>query len=132
MKLGPIQKAWLKSLREHPERQCSGKLGQKFNKNYLACCLGEALITYCKMKKRRIPFTGEGILIDGSNDRTSYLSSSFEKLGLISSSGMSHSPFYINNEEYYGLASANDNGVTWPQIADIIEANPENFFTKSV
>jgi hypothetical protein len=28
------------------------------------------------------------------------------------------------------LAAANDSGVTWPEIADFIEANPEAVFTE--
>lgn len=36
------------------------------------------------------------------------------------------------DENFSDLASMNDHGVPWPEIAAIIRDNPDNFFTKSV
>lgn len=42
-RLGPLQTKWIQSLRDHPERQLKGSLGNRYaDGSYKACCLGEA------------------------------------------------------------------------------------------
>src|ERR1041384_4820511 len=113
MELGPIQKAWVKSLREHPERQTTGMLGRKHGNSYMACCLGELIITECRIKKRKFPFQTD-ILVDKS---PTILFSSYERLGLISESGAARKLFGLSGDtqKFATLAAANDKGLTWPQ-----------------
>ena len=42
LELGPKQREWVESLRNNPERQLIGNLGEKYSDGtYKACCLGE-------------------------------------------------------------------------------------------
>jgi len=136
MELGKIQKAWIKSLREHPERQGKSQLGMKHGNSYKACCLGELLLTSCRIKKKAFPFNVVGELRDKTPDDEKgclgFLGNSWKKLGLKSDRGCGDKLVVVKGKNYSNLASANDNGATWPEIADAVEADPENFFTKSV
>lgn len=125
MKLGPIQEAWVKSLEEHPERQMMGELGRGELNHYKACCLGE-----CKMVMYRAGLCGNPIE-DGtlrSGKKIKLLSESDRrKIGLRSGEG------HAKDEPHFSsLASMNDRGKTWPNIAAIIRENPDRFFFKSV
>jgi hypothetical protein len=134
MELGKIQKAWIASLRKHPERQMVNSLGKGGPRDYKACCLGEYLITECRVKKKRTPFNN-GYLFDSSINDTGSLCNSYERLGLSGRNGDFINSVSIKEgkiSNHLSLATANDSGVTWPEIADFIEANPENVFTKSV
>lgn len=51
MELGTIQRAWVESLKAHPERKMTGRLGQREGLDYKACCLGELLVIGCPMLK---------------------------------------------------------------------------------
>lgn len=125
--LGPLQREWIKSLREHPERQESEQLGSGNLNDYTACCLGELLVcAHRVLPNFPSPFKN-GHIVD--SDSKAYLSFSFERFGLFNSTGS------IDNGSiggYFTLAYANDHGVTWPEIADFIESNPEKVFTHSV
>lgn len=118
LELNELHKKWLKSLREHPERQGKKKLGHIINtdtKEYTACCLGELLCIY---KKGNV-FNNKGDIVDGSSEVI--LNDSYKELGLYSPVGRSRdlaSPT---------LSQLNDNGKSWPEIADIIESNPEMY-----
>lgn len=137
MELGPIQKEWVKSLRENPHRQTKGYLGMGTPEDYKACCLGEALATYCRMNNEPIPFH-DGYITDnkfGSDLGSKSFLFSHEKIGLHTSSGklIINKSSHISLRGYLTLASANDSGViTWEQIADYIETYPEVVFNKSV
>ena len=120
MELGPIQKQWLQSLREHPERQLKFQLGrQKEDGIYKACCLGELglIAKICHWDN------------DNLNDETGALSNlqTFEKVGLRSQWGMAQ----IGSTKP-PLAALNDEHMTWPEIADYVEKNPELYFTRPV
>lgn len=132
MELGPIQKAWVDNLRKHPERQATGFLGRGIPESYTACCLGEGLVTYCKMKNIKLPFI-DGFIIDFNEDKNlksdCILDFSYKELGLRTSTGRIIGK-HLNNRTY--LTQANDSGVSWPEIADFIEENPEAVFTHSV
>lgn len=130
MKLGKIQKAWVDSLKKHPERQTTLILGKGNLRNYKACCLGEALIVLCRIKKKRIPFKKDGLLCSGKHEDA--LVGNYEKIGLRSSLGGLLKPVVQKSKNWVNLSEMNDNGWTWPQIADYIEKNPENVFKRSV
>jgi len=137
MELGRIQKEWVKSLREHPERQMSDFLGKVVDRDeYKACCLGELLCVRARLENKPPPFV-YGSIWDGDN--SSSLTSSYGGLGLRSNNG----GFEIDEEirifmkdsrieKTDSLASLNDSGVKWPIIADFVEAFPDKIFTKSV
>lgn len=140
MELGTIQKAWIKSLREHPERQTSNCLGYKSkdSEDYKACCLGEALCVLYRINgKNAFDLFNNGRLLDFNNsillnEVTAY------RLGLHTGNGhveygTNGSSFFIYKKQILdSLSSANDAGMTWPEIADFIEKYPESVFTKSV
>ena len=127
MELGKIQKAWVKSLREHPERQCKNRLGYKEGSSYRACCLGEGLLTVCRMNKKKLPFLITGEISDKIN--RDCLQFSYKKLGLLDDNGRCEGLKYNDQQS---LAQLNDNGYTWTEIADFIEKYPNIVFNKSV
>jgi len=133
MELGPLQKEWVKSLREHPERQISTILGEKYSDgSYKACCLGELHICNSRMNGDLLKYCNNEMR-DGDTD---YLEDSWDKYGLIDSKGSFANPQFLEKVNhgalYHSLAEANDDGVDWLTIANFIESNPEEVFTKSV
>lgn len=146
--MGPLQKFWLKSLREHPERQIDGILGQKDPDNkdgYFACCLGELLLCDARFNSKPLPFVGDIIVdkdpsvkdedIDIDNveqDEDCMLSFSYEKYGLRNMGGELAKPVTIDDKTLNSLVEMNDSGISWTLIANYIEQNLENVFTKSV
>ena len=136
LKPGPVQTAWLASLREHPGRQMSGALGRGTHEDYLACCLGELAI--CANNAgliSNVHFT-QGRLI---NDYSLKVLNSWKDVGLLSETGALRVQYtnpnikHINSvRSFPSLAAMNDYGMTWPEIADYVEANFDNVFTKSV
>ena len=143
MELGPIQKQWIADLRANPEKQASGCLGEMQGGVWRYCCLGQGLITICNiegMKPSILNMAYKVRLIDSelSQDECGdqgVLSKSFEKLGLRDSVGgfrYNERVFFPETGATYGaLTEMNDNGMTWLQIADFIEANPTTVFTES-
>ncbi len=133
MELGPLQKQWIKNLRAHPERQCRGTLAERTGTEpheYKACCLGEFIITRFGINNDKLNFTNNNkfLWIDDSGGTIK----KYAEYGLISEGGWFESSVVINDEEYNSLIQMNDNGLTWTEIADYVEQNPENVFTKSV
>ena len=129
-KLGPLQELWLSQLEKYPERKMVGSLGKKTNgRNYQACCLGELHLCYYRLQKKKLPFEG-GDIWDGDHD--TLLAYSFKKYGLRSDNGRILSLHGRYFKGHKNLANANDNGVTWPEIAAFIRKYPERVFTKSV
>lgn len=140
MELGPVQKLWLRSMNEHPERQGKGVLAIKLSAdatNYNACCLGELHI--CALKSEGVEpsfredhgylyLKGNVIMQDGGS--SVYLVDSWQKYGLYSDCGefKDYKKHKIGEGIYSSLAEANDSGATWAEIATFIEANPEEVF----
>lgn len=130
-KLGPIQKAWIADLRAHPELQITGQLGQRDENRSIVglCCLGQYEITYCRIIGKEPQWNkednGDALMCNGSR---TILSESWKEMGLRSTSGRFAEPC----EGIVGLAGLNDGGKTWLEIADYVEAHPENVFTKSI
>lgn len=126
--MGPLQKLWVASLRKHPERQMKESLGHGDAKEYKACCLGELHLCYNRMKHKKLPFDQGNRIFDIKDGSFSYLTDSWKKYGLRSDNGELR-----NSVKNTGsLAALNDNGISWTEIADIIEKDPGNVFTKSV
>ena len=119
MELGPIQKQWIQSLKDHPERQYKHGLGVKISKdNYLACCLGELCIIAGTFQ-----WSEDGNLMTPYGDKE-YPTSIWRKLGLYNDAG-------ISRDGTTSLSLMNDNGLSWPKIAEKVEENPSNYFKKS-
>lgn len=145
MELGPLQKQWVQSLREHPERQLKNALGRGEPESYRACCLGELHVLGCQFFHEPPPFD-KGTIVDDPNDETedavTCLGKHYEKYGLRALDGMLNVMVdkvtwprfksYNGPKQFASLAGMNDGGLTWVEIADYIENNPDNVFTKSV
>lgn len=129
-KLGPIQRAWIKDLREHPERQMPGALGEIGEDGTIsACCLGQAAITRCRLLGLPEPFNKEGIIMSEGSEQILY---NYDDFGLLSESGSIKGEYRQHFNNNYTLASCNDHGMTWAEIADQIDKYPEAVFNKSV
>lgn len=131
MELGKIQKAWLSDLRKYPERQYNSSLGIKdLSGNIKACCLGQALLTLCEIEVTeptwKVTATSIYLRLDDEGF-FNYLHNSFQKLGLRDGTGS----FIDKNLKHESLAQMNDGGLSWSEIADYIETNPENVFAES-
>lgn len=122
--LGPIQKEWIQSLRDHPERQ--GRLYLEINGK--RCCLGELLVITTLHGITSTKTLG-GVLFDTTTISRNYCSGigNSELLGLKNRLGGLRVPCKGKTS----LATMNDNGMTWAEIADYVEANPGDVFTKS-
>jgi hypothetical protein len=122
-KLGPLQKKWIKTLKNHPERQMKHSLGKLLtNGSYKCCCLGQAkiIIETSKGNNYRECFKNS-IIIDGGMN---CLVNSYTEIGLYSCNGSIR-------RSSNSLARMNDIGYTWKQIAEFIENNPELVFKES-
>lgn len=131
--LGPIQQAWIKELREHPERQLKNHLGRKDDEGIKLCCLGQGLCILDLINGVESVFTENAWLVDGSDRRS--LAVSHSSLGLHDSLGYFKDPVTHNDTKidgYDSLAQCNDSGMSWPQIADLIEKHADKIFTHSV
>jgi hypothetical protein len=143
--LGPVQKAWIASLRANPERQHKDSLGVKFRDNspYKACCLGEGglIAGVCEWNDRSLGY-GIKLNIKGYPFECGTLTcNAHEALGLYDAVGIEKngatSPDMRLTEQitfqkdYISLAGLNDSHYTWPMIADELENNSERWFKES-
>lgn len=122
MKLGPIQTKWIEYLEAHPEQQHLGSLGFKKDDKIKLCCLGAG--TMCISEGN---FDEESGMLN-VNDSHSILSN-YKKLGLYSNIGSFQG---IELAGYSALAYANDNGISWKEIAKFMRDHPEVVFAYSV
>lgn len=109
-KLGPKQKAWVKALRSGKFKQTEGVLKDK--NGY--CCLG----VLCELEEK---LTKNGY-IKGTDNSIELPNIILKKYGFNSKIGS------IKNS--YSLAARNDDGISFKEIANFIEQNPEKVFTK--
>ena len=126
--MGPLQKEWVKTLREHPERQHTRSLGFKDEEGWHLCCLGQLYV---------LAVGEENALVDGivaCNGDEKVLSGMYLECGLNNNTGSLKGGFYTHKDQSksWMLSAMNDKGATWPEIADFIEANPSKVFTKAV
>jgi hypothetical protein len=113
-------KAWTDALRANPEQQITGKLVNKLTLETCEigfCCLGKL----CETLGGRPAPMYKGLGFDGE---TTYLPAQIaEKLAVVTltrDGSFSH----LGMPELCGwcsLAHANDNGATWPEIADHLD-----------
>lgn len=99
-------KRWVAALRSGEYDQTTGRL----ERDGAYCCLGVACLV---TEYEATPWQG----------RISLPSTVAEELGLSSMSGH----YLLNGEQSY-LSNDNDNGMTFEQIADLIESEPEGLF----
>lgn len=131
MKLGPIQEEWVKRLEFYPELQTQGQLGIRLSDGQVkCCCLGEAHLLLCELSGEEPEFNNSGMLL--ANDLNTSALSDFKKIGLRSSNGWLFKPYKSKKKWYFNLASMNDMGMSWTEIASYIRSNPENVFTHAV
>src|SRR6187551_1661657 len=108
MELGPLQKLWIASLREHPERQTMFSLGRRHTedgKPYEACCLGELHLCYHRMNHKKLPFNFDGIIVDGRDELG--LGNSWALYGLRSNEGRLLESVLVNGRRFGFLAEMN-------------------------
>lgn len=120
--MGPVQTEWVKRLREHPERQLTGRLGERNSTDYKACCLGELWLTYCDIKGQQPQWDFDQLHINGLN--CYFSDEATDELGLRSFAG--------GSKKGKSLATLNDSGSTWTEIADMVEKDIFNYFTKEI
>lgn len=129
MELGPLQKKWVKVLRDNAHLQGRRNLGYLDEKTGTKkfCCLGMALLVLNKGVWAP-PTEGWGIsyLQDGYSQK---LLISYQEMGFIGSAGDLIEPY---KDIYHSLAYMNDKGVLWSEIADLAESNPKIMFEVSV
>lgn len=125
----PLQLLWLVTLEKHPERQGKDILGSGSPEKYTACCLGQLLVCSYEIENKPISklFNNSG-LIEDNKFWTGTLTHSSSLFGLKSNVGSLGTEVLINGKIHNSLASMNDGGVTWPEIANYIRENPENVF----
>lgn len=130
MELGPIQKQWIKNLRDNPNMQLKNQLGICDNgKLVKACCLGMLLHTYNEANGIEDTVIAGSLYCNIYAD-SAYALENYEQLGLYGSGGnIAYHPEDPNSMD--SLATMNDSGKTWPEIADFVEQHPDNVFTKS-
>lgn len=140
--LGTVQQEWIKSLKENPERQHTGSLGWiKKDGSRKTCCLGELCFIASQYGLTKITISEDGTLKnnypDSKEDGSIHYIADVQGLGLITPRGSAkeYEGFIVNIDSgwqsFNSLANMNDNGVFWEKIAEIVEANPSKFFTKS-
>ncbi len=113
MKLGPKQKKWIKALKSGKYKQCKHQLCNGVG----YCCLGVA-----------------NEVLDLNEVSSTCLSGSFKSIGLRSGFGLFSEQYQFPRgpRTYSNLTELNDNGISFIEIADFIENNPELVFTRSV
>lgn len=107
-------KAWVKALRSGEYKQAKGRL--KEGDAY--CCLGVACIVATKGGVEEVP----EIAYDDVDLDINFIMVK-EWIGLMDAQGR----YEVGTKAYY-LASDNDSGLSFGEIADIIEANEDKLF----
>jgi hypothetical protein len=116
---GPIQRKWLRFLKNNPERQGRGFLGYKTNGIEYVCCLGQfGLMTgICKWSHNQLISNNSSIYLPGEKDMLQY-------------------GFYVggNHKSYRdseALSTINDKS-PWLDVYNACLADPKGYFTKKV
>ncbi len=123
MELGPLQKKWIEALRSGKYQQGKGML----NRGDQYCCLGVAC-EVLGLPKGPIDYINKMLYIDDeapNEVHTVFMpGNSWKKLGLFNYNG---APSNSYDDSLVGL---NDKGLTFEQIADILEKKPEVYFSE--
>lgn len=139
-KLGPRQLAWVEALEAHPERQFSqGALGfindDEDTKTipYKACCLGEACLVKSRLLGRDLPFNEVGNIPKNEEDQEFLDVHTMNFFKFRSADGRFLSKRLCNNYHTYNyLYTANDDKVSWTDIAEFVRNFPEEVFTEEI
>jgi hypothetical protein len=119
-------KEWIAYLRANPDKRIANTLGRIENGELnRACCLGARhwLATKTNFASNCT------IQLQDSNDSYKALWTSYKTYNLRGECGQLNGITIINGELYSSLAAMNDRGyMTWPEIADFIESNPDKVF----
>lgn len=108
--LGPLQKTWVEALKSGKFKQGTKTLKIPLdNGEFSYCCLGVAN-EVCNLGEKH----------------PDYLHDSFLKLGLRDNEGMPKSG--ISGKQ---LTVINDNGKSFKDIAELLESDPEEYFSES-
>jgi hypothetical protein len=106
MILGPIQKAWIKALREHPELQTKGQLGIKSGNEIIGlCCLGQLglIAGLCEWD------VNGSLTVKGMSCATGTLALVFDKVGLRDGHGSPDKDFVTERgNRFFALDAMND------------------------
>jgi hypothetical protein len=130
--LGPLQKEWVRCLRSKAFKQTRGCLfrldGVAKGETIPNCCLGVAcLVAEANGVTLQFVDVRSQLIVNGKG---SVLPEPVvEKMRFHNHWGFLHSPIVTDdNQTCVELTEANDNGVTFKEIADFVEANPEAVF----
>lgn len=121
MKLGPLQIKWIEFLRNNPGKQGKGCLGKIKEGVEQMCCLGAAglIAGVCHWDGDALVTSENNILFLSGN--------AYKSIGLRNVSGKS-----VDGNNDKCLSYLNDEKMTWPEIADLLEENPDEYFTHSI
>jgi hypothetical protein len=133
MELTELHKEWIADLRRYPERQGKNYLALRDNKDNIiqACCLGQLLLTAERLGLHTCIWDNTRLVSDRENNCTSL--NRYKTFGLVNTIGGFKLPMQVCNPirvVYNSLADANDAGVSWLEIADFIEQNPDKVFVE--
>lgn len=125
-------KEWIQYLKDNPDKQCSGFLGTiKDGELVEACCLGVLVWLHADKK---LPDGEISTHVEGKKPRISKnVVENYEELNLCDTVGSFKNTLYLDFPDgsiHHSLASANDKGVSWADIAKAIEENPDQIFRK--
>jgi hypothetical protein len=113
MELGPLQKLWISELKSNTYNQTTKVLFDSEINGY--CCLG-----VCNK------------VCDLQEEDSICLEHTFHLIGLRDDEGSLKEPIEINECKYNSLVELNDYaGLTFKEIAELMEKDPDNFFMES-
>jgi hypothetical protein len=120
---GPIQRAWLRFLRDNPDKQLRTKLGYRNSStgdNYKACCLGQfgLMVGICKWNDYTLLSLHGSVNFPDESDMIKY---GFRDVNAR----------HENFEKYPNLVNINDSR-TWLDVYYACINDPKGYFTKKV
>lgn len=118
---GPIQRKWLRFLKNNPDKQYKNKLGYNDGKSPKTCCLGQfgLMVNICTWVPDGFLHSIEAK--DNFPDRENMIKYGFR----------THRGDLKSLEDDKSLAGINDNG-TWLDVYNACLNDPKGYFTKKV
>jgi len=117
-------KMWLTTLEQHPERQTISVLGRTEGK---FCCLGQLCHLLYEEDEITTSKNGEFYFYGSDFDSELLPKEIVDFMHFFDNSGCIEED-RESDDRKYSLADMNDNGTTWPEIANFIRENPEKVF----
>lgn len=138
-KMGPLQRKWIEELKTTDKQQIEGYLCTDDGRY---CCLGilcEVLNLDKRVTHERVDC--DSFVVEFYSPNSKVMSDKYQlpqhvhsivnlsdELGRV----IKHNVEHVTTEDGYNcLADMNDSGISFKEIAEIIEVDPSNFFTKS-